>query len=153
MAIFHLVNEAGKYMDDKALEQVSGYIIRGAKKTLYYGTSEGFVAEDMAIVQGYYNKADGKKLKHYVISFSKAESPSVSQMESIARKICEEEYSKGYQIIAGIHVKKDQNHLHIMMNTVNAKTAERLHQSRKEFFDERKKIGKLLDDYGIKLED
>jgi len=152
MATFIIVDEEGKYMDDKALEQVSDYVIRKAKKTLYYGTAKETVAKDMAAVQEAFNKEDGKKLRHTVISFSKSEKPSPSTLAAIARDVCDQ-YKDDFQIIAGVHKKDGQDHIHFMMNTVNYKNGDRFHQNRDEFYDERKDMKNLLKDYGYKLKD
>ena len=152
MATFILVDEPGKYMDDQALSTVSNYIIKGAKKTLCYNTSKESVAEDMAAVQEAFNKEDGKKLRHTIISFSKSEKPSPGTLLSIARDVCDE-YKDDFQIIAGVHKKDGQDHIHFMMNSVSYKTGDRFHQNRDEFYDERKDIKNLLRSYGYKLKD
>lgn len=151
MAIIKNFDAEGKYMDEDALYNVSNYIERNAEKTIYRGTSEGYVPADMSALQKKYDDADGKQLIHFVLSFSKKDNPSKGRVESISDAVCTTIFDEGYQVMSGIHTNAGNRHIHFMVNPVNIKNGERLCPDKYVKKESKNKLKKKLNLYGVKV--
>ncbi len=152
MAILKTANKRGKYLDDNARYDVIDYILKPEKiVNNYFGMvmlDYDNPSKSMDEVASLYNKANGVKLRHFIISFSRKELSDSKIAEYIGREIM---YNIGntFQCIYAVHEDTDNINLHIVFNSVSYNTGRRFGGTRNEFYALQRMIHKVLCNYGI----
>lgn len=96
----------------------------------------------MQAVQRHYGKDCRRRMYHLVVSFP----DDVREKEDVinaARDIADMLY-ESYQVFYGIHISKNNWHIHYAINVVSYKTGKKWHQSKKEFKEMKEKIGIII---------
>ena len=154
MAIFKVINEAGKYHDDAALTNVIKYCCNPEK------TKSGFVGgyavnplnaiSEMETVAELYNKSNGIRLRHMVLSFSHRELQNSCGAYLLACQAAMY-YGKDYQIIFCIHEDTKVIHVHFVMNTVSYRSGVKYQGVKKDYYDFQNHLRAILNEYDIEL--
>ena len=106
------------------------------EKLLYFkirGTSSKInkALKQMVCIQEMYGKDYERRMYHLIVSF-----PKDMHDKSVIIK-CADEISdyifKDYQVAYGIHMSKENWHIHFAINAVSYRTGKKWHQSKKEF--------------------
>lgn len=85
-------------------------ILTGSSQNIY---------DQMMDVKNYYNKANGRFMRHIIVSMSDTESKNidVNSLYHIALRICN--LFSGFQTLFAIHQETGRPHIHIAINTVS----------------------------------
>lgn len=152
MAIFKCLNAAGKYQDPNARENVIRYvtspyktpshIIGGVEVNMYDP------AASMDHVAAHFQKEDGVRLRHFVVSFFKNEIRSQQYPAEIAYRIAAE-IGMQYQVVYALHEDSDMLHIHFVHNTINYVTGQRYRGNKTEYYNLKHMIRGILGAYGI----
>lgn len=125
------------YVNPDALEkEIYGYVY--PKALLIGGMSVDplHAAEQMHLVKSLWFQTDGCQLRHFILIFNERECEHIHGPWSLrigAYQVCEY-YADQYQIVFGIHQKRDKSwHIHFVMNTVNFLTGKKYQA--KNFYD------------------
>ena len=120
MVIAKWVDE--QYYAEESINNVLNYILtdkRTGGRVNYYGSCNVDINdtfEQFMYVKRFFNKTDGRKLLHLVVSFGKDTTSYDAYIMAyqIAAYLAEER-----QVIFGVHEDKDNVHIHFMINTVS----------------------------------
>lgn len=157
MAILKVIHGRGKYHDRLSFHNLTQYATRLDKteSDLVLGGSlfPEIAAQSMQGLCEAYQKPEGTKLRHSVLSFSPLDSITAEQAADIARETMEY-YEEDYQIMASVHTDKDHLHIHFLMNTTNYHTGKKYPGNRADYFAFRDHLSKILRPYHltVKLE-
>lgn len=119
MPVLIMINKS--YNDDQALADVVNYVTQGG-----YGLCGGVgvdplhAVEQMQQVKEFWGKDRGRRVRHFILSFSPAESIGYEQLMLLGFEICR--YYAEYQSVYGLHMNTGHLHLHFAVNTVSYKT-------------------------------
>lgn len=118
MPVLIMINKS--YNDEEALHNVIGYICRGGYGYIGgYGVDPRYAAEQMQLVKQLWGKEQGRQVRHFIVSFDRAEFVSYEKIMQIGFDICR--YYHKYQSVYGLHGDTDHLHLHFAVNTVSYK--------------------------------
>ena len=139
-------------MDDNARENVIGYVLK-ENKTLS-GYSDMIMvdydnpAKSMTDVAKFYNKDNGVRLRHFVISFDKEELSDPRIADYIGKEIM---YYIGntFQCVYAVHEDVENINLHIVFNSVSYNTGKRFGGTYSEFCGLQKMFHRVLCNHGI----
>lgn len=81
--------------------------------------------DEMNAVKMSWDQTEGRSHKHYVLSFAKDEIDIKGALE-IAEKLTAQAFP-GHQVFLGGHECTGKNHIHIVVNSVNLETGQKLH--------------------------
>lgn len=100
-----------------------------------------------------FDKIDGRQYKHYAISYPPGFN-DLETIEKIATRFVEENFLKrGFKCYVAIHTDKDHYHTHIIADSVNFLTGNKLQEmTEKQLLKDRYK-NKKLEDWELRLED
>lgn len=144
-------NGGGRYLKPESAERVIRYITRerenetrkgelvswGARGLSEYKGIDGILEEYKETQSMYKRRGNfGRYITHKIYCPSEQEIYDVhksgASWDTIARKMAGEYYNAGYQTVYGVHCKDentDRIHVHLGINTVNFRTANKLHES------------------------
>ena len=155
MAIYRVINSAGKYHDSSSYQDVIRYAA-SPEKTKPDGIFGGAVLPEIAAdamegVTRAYHKDSGVRLRHSVLSFSPTENVSIEDTKAIAREAIKY-YENDYQIIAVVHEDTDHPHIHFVMNTVSYQDGSKYRGKKKDYYAFHRYMNKLVRPYGTHVE-
>ena len=105
------------YDDDEALRTVVNYVTReGYGYCGGYAVNPRYAFEEMQLVKDLWGKDHGRRVRHFILSFSKSEQISYEEAMRLGFSICC--YYRNYQSLYGLHVDTEHLHLHFAVNTV-----------------------------------
>lgn len=91
-------------------------------------------------VQNYWNKTNGKRIHHFVISFEKDIEPNIDQLRWIA--YCVTKFfskEKKFQTFCGVHIEhiyNEQNkHIHFAVNPINYENGSRFRNRYEDYYE------------------
>lgn len=87
-------------------------------------------AKQMIAVQKIYGKNNRRRLYQMIVSFPKGMNDK-SLIRQIAENIAEMLFSE-YQVFYGIHISRENWHIHFAINAVSYRTGKKWHQSKEE---------------------
>ena len=154
MAVFKVVNKAGKYHDDEALMNVIMYCCNPIK--IISGLVGGLAVNpqhaiyEMETVAGLCDKNSRLRLRHMVLGFDPCELQNPREAYSIAYQAAMF-YGLDYQIIFCIHEDTDHIHVHFIMNSVSYRTGLKYQGTKKDYYDFQNHLRTILKEYGIGL--
>ncbi|MEY8392450.1 relaxase/mobilization nuclease domain-containing protein [Lachnospiraceae bacterium 45-W7] len=96
------------------------------------------VPGQMAAVQKAFGKAEKRRMYHMIVSFPE-DMRDAKAIQKAADKISDMLF-ENYQVFYGIHISKNNWHIHYAINAVSYKTGKKWHQSKKEFEGMKKEI-------------
>lgn len=120
--LFNYIAAKGKNKQTENLLQINGKGVSPKPEK---------AAKQMQAVQRAYGKENKRRMYHLIVSFTegmKDEETIINAAESIADMLFEK-----YQVFYGIHISKDNWHIHYGINAVSYKTGKKWHQSKGEF--------------------
>lgn len=155
MAIYRVINSAGKYHDSHSCRDVIRYAT-SPEKTKPNGIFGGAVlpentADAMEGVARVYRKDSGVHLRHSVLSFAPEEGVSVADAKAIAKEAIKY-YRSDYQIIAAVHEDTDHPHIHFVMNTVSYRDGAKYHGEKKDYYAFQQYMNEIVRPYGTHVE-
>ncbi len=138
------VGEYAKYFDEQAYQNTVQYVLN-REHTAYCGGANiedlNSAAEEMEAVAVQYGKNSGKRVRHSVLSFSRAEEERISpQVANFYAKRIVEYYAPEYQIIYGVHNNTDNLHIHFLMNQISYVDGHRYAGKKKDYYGFQKHI-------------
>lgn len=152
MAILRTFNETGKYNDNDARKSVIEYILQPckAKGDLYgyYNIYTECAHEEMENTANNFNKNNGIRLRHWIISFSKSEVASASIVYMIGEDVVK--FFKDYQVVYAVHSNTDNFHIHLVINSISFVDGSRYKGSKRDFYALNNHIKQVLSNYGIR---
>lgn len=158
MAVLKIVNQAKKYHDHMAYEDLVSYCTV-SRKCPYHCISGRAVnpknaALAMQSVARVYEKDQGVRLRHIILSFSPAELDKTCDADvDSANKIAWEimgYYSRNYQILACVHTNKKHLHIHFIMNMVSYLDGKKYPGDKRDFYRFQSYVKAVLIPYGIR---
>lgn len=108
--------------------------------------------EQFEQVQELYDKTDGRRYYHYILSFPKDESERMTpeEVNDMGYTMAEDVFGKkGYQFVVVTHTDRDHLHDHIIVNSVNAENGKKLHTSAKDLQQMKHKVNVLCQRRGL----
>lgn len=155
MAIYKVNTEKGGYRTAQDVENVVSYILNPWKVKSGAAVSGAVplshTADAMECVTSAYHNEEGVHIRHTELSFSSDENISVDQAEEIAQE-CISYYLGSYQIIAAVHEDASHLHIHFGMNTTSYVDGSKYPGDKKDLYDFRQHINRVLRPYGIHLQ-
>ena len=152
MATLKTANGKSKYFDNHSRYDVLHYILRQDKTPdKLYGSNLCDIttaAAQMDNTAARFNKANGVKLRHFIISFDPHELNHPLLVYEIAKQISLFFYSE-YQTVFAVHQDKAHLHIHIVINSVSFTDGHRYYGKRAEFNALKAHIKKILHGYGM----
>ena len=154
MAILKIVNEAGKYHDNRALATVIDYCRKPEK--VENGYVGGIACNplqaviEMETLASLYNKNDGLRLRHMCLNFEPNELTEPFTAYVIGHQAAMY-YGYDYQIFYGVHQDKEHIHIHFVMNTVSYRSGLKYQGTKKDYYDYQNHLRAILSEYGISL--
>ena len=155
MAIYRVINSAGKYHDSHSYWDVIRYAA-SPEKTKPDGIFGGAVLPEIAAdamegVARAYHKSSGIHLRHSVLSFSPTEKVSIADAKAIAREAIKY-YEDDYQIIAAVHEDTDRPHVHFVMSTVSYRDGSKYRGEKNDYHAFHRYLNDLVRPYGAHVE-
>ena len=147
MAVLKIANNG--YRNIESIQNVTSYVINPYKTCDLYGGQGVLINKPhlyMETVQNYYHSG-GKMMQHFILAFGDFDCISFDEAYDLAYAVCE--LFPDYQLVFGVHLDKDNKHIHWAMNPVNLRTGRKFNFTYGESFALRKKIAKLLEPYEI----
>ena len=109
MSVLIMMNKP--YQDEEALETVVDYVLRpGNGYCNGYGVDMNYPVQQMQQVKELWGKDHGRRVRHFILSFSRSESIGYEQIMRVGLDICR--YYAEYQSVYGLHTDTDHLHLH-----------------------------------------
>ena len=97
-----------------------------------------------------YNRTGGVQYFHMILSFKPGEVTPEKALE-IAKEFMEEQLSD-YETVAAVHTDRQHIHVHLIFNSVNAKTGEKYHSNSKTYYSQiRSKVDQLCGKHGLSV--
>ncbi len=130
-----------QYNDPQCVGNLINYIMRDKsftdryERNTYSGSPNIYdlnnAAAEFMTIKKCYGKANGRQLRHIVISPDPKDLFTAGMLYEFALYVCEY-YSSQYQICFSVHTDKKIPHLHIVMNTVSYVNGKMLHDTLSE---------------------
>lgn len=113
------------YKNESAIKNLIVYIFQikkgGARyiggRNVRYGTAQQ-IAKNMKQIQELYGKDNGRRMYHYILSFSTFPTEETAKKLSFIAEHIIDTYFKGTQIIYGVHEDTDNLHVHFTFSAV-----------------------------------
>lgn len=138
------------YNDDEALETVVSYILRsGYGYCGGYGVDMNYPVQQMQQVKVLWGKDHGRRVRHFILSFIRAEPIGYEQAMRLGLEICR--YYSDYQSVYGLHTDTDNLHLHFAVNTVSYKSGKMYAEGTSDWYGLRGYIQGLLPRWYVEL--
>lgn len=151
MALVRVAKSA--YSDDYAIHDVINYAANPCKSRLseIVCYNAAFWNIDSVIQQFYncqyaYGKASGKRIYHFIISFSKNDIYDHNLVIEISKYVCIN-YFNEYQCIACLHTNTDNLHIHFVFNSVNLINGKKFSEHLSFFYKMQKDINEYIKNY------
>lgn len=156
MATFKVIGcgEDGKYMDTYCQKDVIAYCLQTTK------TIHGFIGGmavnpenatvEMSILSSLYNRDQGLRLRHWIISFDPTEITDPQIADQFARQAVQF-YGNTYQIIYAVHEDADQIHIHFVMNMISYQDGRRYRGVKKDYYDYIRALNEISASYGFSV--
>lgn len=141
------------YDSEQAIENVLNYIVRDkdTEQEIRYWKAFGAsqknirkVCRQFIRVQELAGKNSRKRIRHMVIVFP-PDVNNIRQVLLVADAVALFLF-RDYQIVYGVHEKKDQLHIHFAFNPVSYRTFKKWHMSHAEFENWRRDILQVVND-------
>ena len=100
--------------------------------------------DSMIKTQKLMGKASGRRINHFIFSFSKVVDDA--KLVYFAADRLADEIGKEYPLIYGVHEDTDNYHIHFAASTISCITGKKWHTSSKEFSSWRNKMIKIAED-------
>lgn len=139
------IGQHGKYFDERAYHDVIQYEVRLGKAAFAGGagvSSAKTAAQEMQAVARKFGKDKGKRIRHSILMFSKAESVTPEEANHYAQQIIQF-YAPEFQIIYGVHTDTDDLHIHFAMNQISFVDGHRYEGKKKDYYDFMKYMGRV----------
>lgn len=104
--------------------------------------------EEMQAVKEVWRKPDGRKYKHYILSFEETVDLPAETLLEIGVKVVQH-FAEDYQILISAHQDTDNLHLHFVQNTINMLTGEKLRLTKGDMLDLKIHANKVLAEYQL----
>lgn len=120
MCIVKMVNDS--YLNYSGIFNLVNYALtdkRTHKRVRYYGGYNVDIDRadyQMVLVKKYYQKDNGREMRHFVVSFEEDISPYNAWI--LGWQIAAY-FANRYQIVFGVHEDTDKLHIHFVLNTVS----------------------------------
>ena len=96
-----------------------------------------------------HDQQDGRQYKHYIQSFKPGE-VTPEQAHEIGKQWAKENFGdKGYEVYVGTHIDKDHIHNHVIVNSVNYETGEKIHLSKQDLAKLKERSDELCKENGL----
>ena len=122
MVYFKKIAYKGKYHDDEAIPTLVSYITNPEKtpSKIIYGVKVDMdrIADSMIDVAEKYKKNKRLRLHHFILSFDSKYGEELDLIDQVVKAVCDE-MGKVYQIVAAVHEKTDNPHIHFAFNAVS----------------------------------
>lgn len=99
--------------------------------------------KQMIGTQKIYKKTSGRRMYQLIVSFPNG-MHNEDVIKQAAEKIADMLYGK-FQVFYGIHISKENWHIHYAINAVSYNTGRKWHQSKKELEEMKKRISAAID--------
>lgn len=112
--------------------------------------------KDMENTKEYYDKTDKRQYYQIIQAFDKEpENPNYNpdEVHQAGNELAKEFYEKGYEVVVITHNDTDNLHNHIVINSVNAETGEKLHLSKNDIEDIHEKCNEICKEHGLRTLD
>ena len=130
--------EDQKYFDDHARHNVISYVLRENKTPHSYCGSRAVNIDnaefEMNTLAKLYNKDEGVRLRHSIISFDTNDNISPAQASEIGEKAIRF-FGDQHQILYSVHEDAAHVHIHIVMNQVSYIDGHKYQGTKKEHYD------------------
>lgn len=108
--------------------------------------------EEMDAVKLIWNKTGGRQYKHFVFSFDSDIVLSQQAIMNIGYKIgCY--YADEYQILMVVHFNTSNTHIHYVLNTVNMVNGKKFSMTKRDEYNYKLYINKVLKEYRLSMLD
>ena len=149
MSYFKFINQ-----NPRTLFGVVNYV-QNEKKTdltaMYgFGVNPESAFEEMDTVKKLWNQTDGRQYKHFMFSFDSDITLSQKVIMDIGREIGEY-YANEYQILMVMHSNTNNIHIHYILNTVNMFTGKKFSITKRDMYNYKLYINKILQSYNLSL--
>ena len=104
--------------------------------------------EEMQTVKEVWRKPDGRKYKHYILSFEETVDLPAETLLEIGFKVAQH-FAEEYQILISAHQDTDNLHLHFVQNTVNMLTGGKLRLTKGDMLDLKLHANSVLAEYQL----
>ena len=155
MAIFKTVSPKNHYKDDGVYQAEINYIQDPEKTSIDYILFQGVssidrAAQEMKELTELYGKNSGTRIRHMVLSFAPSERVTHRQAADITRAIMNF-FGPEYQMVGAVHALGTDNlHIHFVMNPVRISDGKKYAGHRKEYYELREYVKKVLKKYGCR---
>ena len=105
------------YSDDYALENVVHYVLRPGCSCGGYAVDPNYAVEQMLMVKDIWGKNQGRRVRHFILSFARDERIRVEAAMWLGFQICQ--YYSRFQTVYALHDDSSNLHLHFVSNTVS----------------------------------
>lgn len=112
--------------------------------------------KEMEMTKVLYDKKDGRQYTHIIQSFDKEpDNPNYNpeKINQAGEELIKKYADEGYQIVIVTHDDTDNLHNHIIINSVNLETGEKIQMSNKDTEELRKKNDEICKEYGLRTLD
>lgn len=155
MAHYKVINQAGKFQDSSAYDDVIRYCTNPDKTPsgLIGGRNldTDYAAEQMETVADVFDKNSKTRLEHTVLSFSPKEEIAQAGIVEIADSLADY-YAKDYQVLYAVHENTDHPHVHMVMNRISYRDGHRYRGNKREYYGVRAHLKKELRKHGLHLD-
>ena len=156
--LYFAQNSQGKYKDDDALNDVLTYCTRPGKAACVdgiglYPPNAAYEMERLALAFG---KDHGVRLRHWILSFSKAELKRTSRkaLPDMLHRFgwyAASYYGHQYQILFAVHLDSEDPHIHFVMNTVNFQTGKKYLGNAADYYAYQRYLRDFFNSCGMEL--
>lgn len=140
MPILTLLNHS--YSDDYAVDNVVDYACRKGSYITGYAVDPWHAIEQMEAVKQIWCKNRGRRLIHFLLSFSQHEVIGDESAIKLGYLICE--YHSRFQSVCSLHYDSGNKHLHFVMNTVSFIDGSMYAEGKPDWFRLRNYINEIL---------
>ena len=138
-----IVMKTGEHRNIDAIDNVIHYIFSSSFYTYggtnrVFGLNEQDIIDSFKLVQGHYNKTDGKKIQHTIIGFDKFEGIGIGMAYNIAINAAEyigNRFQCCYAVHSGSHDKPNYIHIHLAINTISWFDGNRYYENNQNLYD------------------
>lgn len=108
-----------------------------------------YPVQQMQQVKNLWGKDHGRRVRHFILPFSRSELIGYGQAMRLGFEICR--YYSDYQSVYGLHTDTDNLHLHFAFNTVSYKSGKMYAEGTSDWYGLRGYIQGLLPRWYIEL--
>lgn len=129
---------------------------RAIKKSEYGILDSDNWDKNMQETKEYHNKTDKRQFYQVIQSFDQEPNNpnyNADEVHQAGKELAEEYYKKGYEVVIITHDDTDNLHNHIIINSVNAETGEKLNLSKKDIQELHEKNDEICKEHGLRTLD